>query len=708
MIINEVDIQNFFCYVDQNVFEFNKGLNIVSARNSGGKSHLFNAFYWTFFNQVYVDKKEDINKKEWKSANKVMTLPDHVVNRANIGDVLKTVIKIKLTAEFHENSEVKNDLVEYYFEKEVSFRKGNNEIIQISEPELHIWYIRDGETVYLDRGEYKWFLDSIFPVSIRKFMWFQGETVDELYDFGNPSTLAHAINEISYFPIYENMVAITERSKASINKKIETEVRKRSKFSKEQEELLSKIEISKKKIDSFKDKIVDAQNESVQLSESILKEEDKLKGLDRYSEIKTKLNKLDYEIKSVNDTIDRLSIEGKEKFISKWMLNKCDSLIKASSKNLEILNQEIKKFQKSENPVPITLPGPEYVQKMLDDHMCYICEREVEEGTDAYSALETRMQDFKNNQIQKTLADNYTEINRFRRNLLTELPAIAEEVHKHDDQIEKLLDKRKKLMTQRDNIFKESGVADASEVRIGSTNAEQILNKMRSLRDSKTVLERRVHSWEGDRRFEEGELHILMKRKEEIIQIDSSFGIIEVKAEKYIALINTVLNTLKNKAYTNLISEITYESNVLYSKYLGGKTQGEIEIDEGVRIVDKLTKKTLSNLNTAELTAQKLAVANAFLSLSEKKMNRSFPLIADAPTSQFDDENTLFLTENLADSFDQIIIMSKDYNTLKGSDRTSFISKAKVSKYYELNNDLIENNISESRSNRKTYINTIK
>jgi hypothetical protein len=89
-------------------------------------------------------------------------------------------------------------------------------------------------------------------------------------------------------------------------------------------------------------------------------------------------------------------------------------------------------------------------------------------------------------------------------------------------------------------------------------------------------------------------------------------------------------------------------------------------------------------------------------------MNRSFPLLADAPTSQFDDDNTLFLTENLSDSFDQIIIMSKDYNNLKGIEREQFIKKAKISKYYELSNDLLDKSGPDSRTNKKTFKNVIK
>ena len=89
-------------------------------------------------------------------------------------------------------------------------------------------------------------------------------------------------------------------------------------------------------------------------------------------------------------------------------------------------------------------------------------------------------------------------------------------------------------------------------------------------------------------------------------------------------------------------------------------------------------------------------------------MNRSFPLLADAPTSEFDDENTLFLTENLSESFNQIIIMSKDYNKLTDIERKKFIEKAKISKFYELKNDLIDEDGVDSRINKKTYINTIK
>ncbi len=708
MIINKIEINNFLCYVGVNILNFDKGLNIISAKNSGGKSHLFNAFHWTFFDKVYIDKDSDSTKKEWKQASTLNVLPDYLVENSQDNTTLKSSVKITLTAKFHKSIDVTNELVEYHFEKEIIYKKDKNNIHPTSKTELDIWYVKDGETFFLQKGEHKWFIDTIFPVSIRKFMWFQGETVDELYDFSNPATLKYAINEISYFPVYENLANVTKKSVASISDKIDKEVKKSKKLSEEQERVLKNIEYSRIKIKDLEDKKIIVSNELEELKESIYREEEKLKGFDKYSDLKVKLTKYDYEIKTLNDRIDSLSTSGKEKFISKWMLNRCDDLIKASKNNLDLIALEVKNQQKNENPVPITLPGPEYVQKMLDDHICYICEREVEDNSPAYFALKSRMEDFRNNQIQKILSDNLTELNRAKRNLLNELPEISKEVKSNDDEIDKLIKARKRAMTSRDNLFSDAGISNTSEISLGSESAERILNKIRSLNLSKTTTERKLQGYESDKQFEERNLEELLSKKSKFITDAEGSEISEVEAQKYINLINSVLLDLKSEALKNLINEITIESNNLYTRYLGGRTQGEIEIDRGVRIIDKKTRRTLSNLNTAELTAQKLAVANAFLSLSEKKMNRSFPLLADAPTSQFDDDNTLFLTENLSNSFDQIIIMSKDYNNLKGTERDSFIKKANISKYFELSNDLIDKSGPDSRTNKKTYITTIK
>lgn len=708
MIIKKVEIENFFCYVGINEFLFEEGLNIISAKNSGGKSHLFNAFHWTFFNKIYVDKEEDSTKKEWKDASKIITLPDHIKEFGNESD-FDTRIRIFLSSEFHQNDDVKGEVVDYIFQKEVSFKKrDDNSFFPTNTPSLEIEYVKNGQTEFISQGEQEWFLDRLFPVSLRKFMWFQGETVDELYDFGNPSTLNYAIKEISYFPIYENFVRITSNSNVSINKKIDKELRKIKKLSTEQEKIINDIEDSRHSVSSLEENIIETSKTMEELNEAIHKEEEKLKGFDKYSEIKSKVVQFDYDIKKMKEKWENLLIERKEDFISKWMLYKCDSLIEASQANIDLLSYEVQNMQEDDSPVPMTLPGPEYVEKMLEDHICYICNRPVEENSPAHEALLARMNDFKNNQIQKILSNNLTDLKKIKRDVSRTLATISDEVDANDKEIVLVRDGIRNTQKKKDNLYSESGISQTSEITIGASTAEQLLNKLKNLNSSRETQSRRLQNYEIDLKVEKNKIAELIQSKNKLIASQGDDELPEMKAKDYIEILDNILNKLKDKALNFLIEEIEIESNKLYQKYLGGVTQGEIKIERGIGIVDKKTKKVLSNLNTAELTAQKLAVANAFLSLSEKKMNRSFPLLADAPTSQFDDENTLSLTKNLKDSFKQIIVMSKDYNRIQGRELSNFIEEAKVSKFYILKNDMIDLNGPDSRVNKKTYKEEIK
>jgi DNA sulfur modification protein DndD len=230
------------------------------------------------------------------------------------------------------------------------------------------------------------------------------------------------------------------------------------------------------------------------------------------------------------------------------------------------------------------------------------------------------------------------------------------------------------------------------------------MQSLRSAKDRKSDTLRYVKSEIAN--LEEGLKNDLIEKEKTMVSFDTSFA--ESIASDYIKMFVKSIGNLRSIAYSNLITEIQSESNRLYSLYLGGNTQGEIEIDNGIRIIDKGTKKILSDLNTAEIVAQKLAVANAFLSLSEKKMKKAYPIVADAPTSDLDHINTYNLTVNIGKSFDQMIIMSKDYALLDSSEREKLIKEAKIVKYYEFKNQLIDVNGIDSRTNKKTFITTIK
>lgn len=706
MIIDKVIVNNFYCFLGENTLDFSRGLNIISALNAGGKSQLFNAFYWTFFNTIYVDN--DHGKKEWKSHNNLIVCPDKLRVDAKRNETIKSSIEITLTAEFHLNDEPQNELVTYTFLKAVVYEKSpNNSLIPIQKPELTISYVKDGETEFIPSHQHSWFLEKIFPSSIRKFMWYQGETMDELYDFSNPTTLKNAIKEISYFPMYDNMEKIVKAASSSIDKKVEKELRDQNKLSATQQQLISSINTATTKIEGKEKAIEDLKKEIDKLNDDIAEVEHNLKGYDKYRDLKEQLVKYESDLEYTKKKIDDVDVNIKETLINKWMLNGCAELIKVSEKNLSLLNEEIQEFQQSNNPIPLSLPGPEYVEKMLVDHTCYICEREVVEDTPPYEALKRRLNDFENNANYKVLQDNYTELNRARRRLVSELPDIVSEIEQSNKERDALIKKRNSLNRKIKELYENSGQEDGTKIISGAMTATQMLSKIQSFRISISTKTRNLDFIQRELDQLKEELTRSKSERDRLLKgVDTN--IVESVASDYIKMFVKAIGKLRTIAYTQLIKEIQDESNRLYTLYLGGKPQGEIQIDNGIRIVDRQTKEILSELNTAELVAQKIAVANAFLSLSERKMKRSYPIVADAPTSDFDPDNTYSLTVNIGHSFDQMIIMSKDYSALTNAKREELIRTAEIQKFYEFKNDKIDPIGADSRTNRKTFITVIK
>lgn len=705
MIIDKVVITNFYCFLDENILEFSKGLNIISAVNSGGKSQLFNAFYWTFFDRIYADVDNNSTRKEWKNSSNLIVCPDKLKSESN--EKITSSVEITLTNEFHENDESKNEQIEYTFLKKVIYEKTGNELSIYLKPELVISYVRNGETEFIPQHSHSWFLEKIFPVSLRKFMWYQGETMDELYDFSRPSTLKNAINEISYFPMYDNMDKIVKSSSASIDKKIEKELTLQKKLNSTQQKLIDEINSSKQVLERKTTNANEIQFEINKLLDEIAEEEQKLLGYDKYRDIKEQINQLENELTLTKNRIDDSTLYVKETLINKWMLNGCEALINGSEKNLNILNDEIKSFQQTSNPVPITLPGPEYVEKMLNDKICYICEREVTEDTPPYEALKKRLEDFTDNLNHKLLQDNYTELNKARRRLITDLPEINNEINEKNKAIDLLIKNRNRLNKKISSILNDSGDVNQDRITSAASTANQIMSKIQTLRNAKERKSDNLRYVNANiKEIEEKLRKDLLERDTALKNIDANF--VENNASNYIKMFVKAISTLRSTAYNKLIEEIQFESNVLYSLYLGGNTQGEIEINNGISIVDKVTKNVLTNLNTAEIVVQKLAVANAFLSLSEKKMRKSYPIVADAPTSELSHENTYSLTLNIGKSFDQMIIMSKDYAVFDKLERDKLIKDANIVKFYVFKNEKIDKDGSDSRVNKKTVIIPIK
>jgi DNA sulfur modification protein DndD len=705
MIINEVRIKNFFCFIDETI-SFSNGLNIISAKNGDGKSMLFNAFHWTLFDSLYVQNSG--SKKEWinKSAN-IIVAPDKLLKETIEGEKVKSSVEIDITAQLFDSIYQNEGEIKYTFLKSVIYEKSNSKLIIYQKPELVISYVLDGETKYISSHQHDALIQKIFPKSIRKFMWYQGESMDDLYDFSNPSTLKYAINVISYFPMYDIMDKIVKESVKSISNKIDKELKEKDKLTTSQKKLISDITENRNKILDKQDLVRKIEDEIDSLRDEITNIEHKMLSYDKYRDIKEKINKLESELKSTKDRLDDAESYTKETLINKWMLYKCDEIIALSEDKLNIINRSVQNQQQSTNPIPLSLPGPEYVEKMLTDNRCYICEREVEENSPAYDALKRRLNDFEKNLSLKVLQDNYIDLNKIRKRLLEELPKIKLEIDQENEKKEKLIKQRNSLNKQIKEIYETSGDEQGQIITTGASNYSQLLSKLNSY---KSTLNTKINQLNYQSQLLT-ELLIeqkqLQEKKLKEIKITDS-EIVEIVASNYINLFSIAIEKLKNEAYTKLINEIQEESNKLYLQYMGGNTQGKIVIGKDIQIVDKETNERIFNFGGAESVIQKIAVAFSFLAISARKLKISYPIISDAPTSDFDPFNTIHFTKSLSNSFEQMIIMSKDYLNLTKQEVSSLIKDANIAKYYEFSNELIDKSGIDSRTNKKTFITIIK
>ena len=705
MIIEKVYIKNFFCYLDDNEFDFNRGLNIISARNGGGKSQLFNAFYWVFFNRLYTNIGEINTRKRWKSADDIVLCPDHLKHTMEIGEEIETFVEISLLAPYFRDINANEDDVRYTFKKSVKYKKQGETMRPVFSTGLQIEYSMDNETHFAESFEIENLLNQIFPSNLRKFMWYQGETMDNLYDFSNNKTLRDAIDGISYFPIYDTLDKIVNLADENIDKQIYKKLRAEKKVSKEQNELINEIQRVQNEITIKTKNKINYESEISSIEDKIVSIETKLQGFDHFIKFKSQLVELEGELEQTKDKLEFIEHSTKDDLIKKWMLNGCENLINDAQKNLDFLNKEIQETSQIDNPVPITLPGPEYVEMMLKDNMCYICEREVEENSEPYEALKRRMNDFEINLQNRILTDNYTELNKYRSRLISDLPKINTEIEDVEKKKQTLIKKRNKLTKKINNLYSEIGTDSKSQLDDGAHTANKLTNQLRTYRLDVKAKTRYLQDTMTSLKTYMSQLEQLKKKSEAFTESNDEVVSAENKAKDYISLFVKSIGELKTKAYDKLIEELELESNRLYSLYLAGKEQGKIAFTrDGIRVLDYVTEEFLTGLNTGEEVAEKMAVANSFLSLSAKKMDRAYPLIADAPTSDLDAENTYNLTVNIGKSFDQMIIMSKDYSQFEGKNLENLIKDAQISKFYEVANILIDPEGENTRTNKRSII----
>ena len=724
MILKSIELQNFMCYHGINTFEFSEGINVIIGSNGYGKSKLFDAFYWVMYDQCFDSASEKFIKT---SILKSRLISDKAKFETNDGNVITSVV-----LNFHDTEK---DSI-YSIERRYQAYKLDDELREDpSSQEIVSWK----ELSYLkakmidDPAKIDAIKTKILPDNIKPYMWFQGEQVKSIIDFNNSETLTQAINVLSNISLFDNIIEVADSLKDSSFSEFNRKQRSLSTDKDKSEEL----EISRKKlVDALnkleKDELVqqDQQSKAEEKAEELLNKIDdaqKIKDLDsRRKTIERSLDEVQLELNS-----EQINLH-KKLFTSRWVLKGTEGIFKDYSNKYDVYEKtrldkiiEIKSRLAVENAItkelqtrlPIDVPEPIHVERMLREERCLVCDREALEGSEAWLKMKELID--RSKLKIKNIEDKDVFINDFSSDfkklyqnglgLSHVISNIDEDIKETFLKIQKLTNKRKSLsddLTKIDNELKNM-IAEAS---IDVNVAKNLLNEYQSQNEYAKRFQKELSITEFTKEKTKRDLERVNKELSDLVTGE----IPKFLREKVEVLeqFQALTHSTRDRVFRDLVETLEKEANKHYQEMTSGNlsTRGVIKLRQlsnknyMPELVDN-NGKLLLGFNTGNYILIKLATIMAIISARKGSRDTDlYTLITDAPTSAFDEEYTIGFCKAVSNVYRQSIIMSYEFYKNENLRRELLTSKEiKLGKVY-----MIAPNIPEDeRKNRNSLTTNI-
>jgi len=713
------------CYYGENKFDFTEGINVIIGDNGYGKSKLYDAFYWVMYDRCF-----DTSKKEFRQTSHLKRL---IVSDKACKEVVDGTVTTSVRLTFHD--QVKDSV--YIIDRSYKINKNGDEIREDKDSQQTIYkkdlaYLNAREVddpVQIDQIK-----NLILPENIKPYMWFQGEQVESIIDFNKQDTLTQAINVLSnisrFDDIKELATSLNDSAAAELNRKVRSLSKDKGKS--EQLELDRQILIERTK---------GLQVQELQLKDSLAKAEENSELLINKLEEAQKIRQLEEKRKDIEkqllEVISELEQEHtslhKKIFTNKWVLKGCEQLFEAYSKKYS--DYDFKKLKKkaelqakidAENAVlaelqtrlPIDVPEPIYVEKMLEEEHCLVCDREAKKGSEAWNKINelltrqtAKLQtlnpedisvhnfsgDYKRlyqnglglqyfiSNVDKDIADTFKRqrrINNKRKNLHAELVGIESQIQ---------------------NLISESG--------LGVSESKDLLSSYTIQNDYAKSYQRQVSDLENKIRNNQEKLKSIDEQLNSLVTGEipkSLLSKVEVLKD-----FEHVATATRNRVFSQLVKMLEVEAN----KHYNDMTQGNLSV-RGIIKLKELSNgnfmpelvdsegNVLLQLNTGNIILIKLATIMAIISARQgSRATDLYTLITDAPMSVFGEDYTIGFCKTVSKVYRQSIIMSKEFYRNENL-RNELLnnSEIKVGKVYMITPSIPQT----ERSNRESLTTNIK
>ena len=714
MLIKSIKLKNFQCYYgDKHKINFTEGLNIITGSIASGKSKLFDAFYWVLNDKIFVTGKEWVSTKGLG----ISLVNDKAKYESqSVDDLIETSVEIVVKTTTARNTKP----IEYTIRREYLISRRtmkdcfDSSTWTNSTPTLTVEYVNQKNSNHeIAQGqEAKEIIENLFPSKISPYIWFQGEALDKLIDFDNKGTLRRAIDYISYVPLYKTMNNIITTVDSKISKTARKEIGKLSGNVKLYNELSRQIEEKKKSIKNNKqlleDKLITLGERSDQMEEV----EQALSALAEFPKLSEEKIDINNDLININNDIERLDIKERKRFSSLWMLYGTKSLFQTAADRLIEFEDHRQSLISKEYELPEDVPGDVYLNKMLKNELCMICDRPAKKDSEAYNNIKGKLnRKIKPEYLTPENEQINTEVLTFKAklgSLSRNYDSIKIEIIEHKKKLNELYEERNifkdKLQVVNDDIDKlytKRGI-DVSE---GAQTHSRKHGEYKTLNDDIRNLNRKIEAYKASLRDAEMQNAQLESEQAKIQRVQTDIKVIEEEIEKYTKYLANHISDIEEKEYNKLIDLIESDANINFEQItsVNRTIDGKIKIDrETFRVLNVNEEgRELQNYNTGHYTLMKMCIINAIISLTNNYKDESYPFITDAPTSNLDDKATFAYLESISGTFEQSIVITKD---ISEDEIESIKQKGYIKSLFLLN---IKNDTGNEKMNRKEAYSTI-
>ncbi len=528
----------------------------------------------------------------------------------------------------------------------------------------------------------------ILPSNLKPYLWFQGEQVESIIDFNKQDSLSQAINVLSNISRYDEIQNIACIVSKSANSEYD---RERRRLSKDKDKSL---ELENQKEDFLK-KIILLRKEEKELNENLSFAEERCEVLLSKTGDAQKINELKEKLKGIKNLMDELNNRLKEDQVSffkklfrnKWLLKGTENIYQEYSDKFSNYQQkqllrlaeikskhelETKAEKELQTRLPFNVPEPNYVQWMLKEEKCLVCDREAKAGSLAWNKIKELIErpEKQNSKIELSTKQNFeTDFKKLYQNGIS----LSDRIVDIDSDINETLQSRISLTARiREENIKLKKVEDQIQSLLSDTSltlegAGDILNEYSIQNNKAKGFSSGINKVSQQIEFTKNNLRNVNDQLSALVTGELPKWLIE-KLE-VLNDFEIIAKTTRERVFNTLITQLEKEANSHYEAMTFGNksARGKIKLRQlpnGNYMPEIINSvgEPLSGYNTSNLILVKLATIMAIVSAkSSQGVVDFYTLITDAPTSVFGEDYTIGFCKTISKVYRQSIIMSKEF-----------------------------------------------